>query len=121
VIDLGDQSFLVDIGGSDRANLGAGRIIAVHTGPGKKPSLDVRIFSFNIGDQFDPVNRAASFRLLGSDKSNVILGLTGNDTGLTSRASVQIDHHSPAMHSSLLQKNSVAPHDPIWFVTPYIV
>jgi hypothetical protein len=58
MIDLGDQPLLVDIGGINRADFGAGRMITMHAGSWKKSCLDVRIFPFNIGDQLDPVDGA---------------------------------------------------------------
>jgi hypothetical protein len=61
MIDLCDESFFVDISGIDRAYLGAGRMITMHTGSGKKSRLNMRIFSFDIRNQFDPVD-GATFR-----------------------------------------------------------
>jgi hypothetical protein len=58
MIDLDNQPLLVDISGIDRADFGAGRIVTMHAGPWKQPGFDVGIFSFNIGDQLDPVDGA---------------------------------------------------------------
>ncbi len=61
MIDLGNESLWVEIRRINRADLGAGRIITMHAGPWKEPSFDIRILSFNIGDQFHPMNGTALF------------------------------------------------------------
>src|SRR4030043_514166 len=48
IIDLCHQSFFVFVSGIDGAHLGARRMIAVHTGSGKKSRLNMRIFSLDI-------------------------------------------------------------------------
>jgi hypothetical protein len=58
VINLCDQALLVFVSGIHRTDFGTGRVIAVHTGSGKKSRLNVRIFSLDVRDQFDPVDGA---------------------------------------------------------------
>jgi hypothetical protein len=61
MIDLGNQPFLVDVGGINGADLGTGRIITMHAGSRKESSFDMRVLSFNKRNQFDPMNGAALF------------------------------------------------------------
>jgi hypothetical protein len=88
MIDLGDQSFLGDIGRINRADLGAGRVITLHARSWKQSCFDVRIFPFDIGDQVDPMDRAALCSLLGSNNGHVILRLACNHASLACRALV---------------------------------
>jgi hypothetical protein len=86
VINLYNQAFFVFISGIHRADLGTRGVIAMHTGPGKKSRLHMRIFSLDIRDQFDPVDGATFRRLIRLDDSNIIFRMAGNDTSLASRA-----------------------------------
>jgi hypothetical protein len=88
MIDLCDESFFVDISGIDRAYLGAGRMITMHTGSGKEPGFDMGVFPFDVGNEFDPVDRTTLCGLFRSDQGNIILSMAGNDTSLASRAFV---------------------------------
>jgi len=85
VINLCDEAFFVFVSSIDRAHLGTGRVITMHTGSRKKSRFDTRIFSLDIRNQFDPVDGAAFRRLLWSDDINIIFCMTGNDTSLASR------------------------------------
>jgi hypothetical protein len=86
IIDLSYQSFLIDIGRIDWAYFGAGRVIAMHARPWKKPGFNMGILSLNIRYQFDPVNRSAFCCLLWSDDGNIIFRLAGDHTSLTGSA-----------------------------------
>ncbi len=86
VIDLSYESFFIDIGCIDRADLGAGRIITMHTWSWKKPGFDVRVLTFDIGYQFHPVNGAALSSLLWSNDRHIVFCLTRDDAGLASSA-----------------------------------
>jgi hypothetical protein len=88
VIDLSYKSFLIDIGCINRADLGAGRVITMHTGSRKKPRFDMRVFSLNIGYQFDPVNGPAFGCLLWPNDRYIVFRLTGDHTSLTGSAFV---------------------------------
>jgi hypothetical protein len=99
VIDLGHQPFFVFISCVDRADLGAGRVIAMHTRSGKKPRFEMRVFPFDIGDQFNPVDRSAVGGLFGSNERNIIFRMAGHHTRLASGTFVQINDHSPTRHS----------------------
>jgi hypothetical protein len=90
--------FLVCIGGAYRTNLDTGRMLTMHAGSGKKPRFDVRIFALDEGKEFNPVDGAAHSCLLGPDDGNIVLCMASHHAGLTPRAFIQIDHHSPLMH-----------------------
>jgi hypothetical protein len=95
VIDLGNQSLFVDIGGIDRTDLGARGIVTVHTGSREEPGFDSGILPFNVRDQFDPVDGSTLPRFLRADDGDIVFRLTGDDAGLAGGASVQVDDHAP--------------------------
>ena len=70
-------------------------IVTVHAGSREEPGFDTGILPFNVRDQFDPVDGSTLFRFLGADDGNIVFRLTGDDTGLAGRASVQVDDHAP--------------------------
>jgi hypothetical protein len=111
VIDLCNQTLFIDISGIDRTDFRARGMIAVHARPWKQSGFDVRIFSLNIGDQFDPVDGTAFCGFFRPDDWDIIFRLTSHDTGCASRASIQIDHHSPSMHHSPLKIGIRIPDD----------
>lgn len=88
VIDLAHKPFLIDVRRIDRTNFSAGGIVAMHAGAWKKPGFDMRVVSFNIGNQFDPVDRATFRCLLWPDDRHVVLRLAGDHTRLTGSAFV---------------------------------
>ncbi len=88
VIDLPHQSLFIDVGRVDRANLGARRIIAMHARTGKKSGFNMRVLSFNIRDQLDPMNRAAFRCLLWPNDRHVVFRLAGDHTSLAGSAFV---------------------------------
>jgi len=86
VIDLSYESFFIDVGCIDRADLGAGRIVTMHAWSWKKPGFDVRVLSFDIGYQFDPVNGATLSGLLWPNDRHIVFCLTGDHASLTGSA-----------------------------------
>jgi hypothetical protein len=61
----------------------------------------MRIFPFDIGDQFDPVDGATLRRFFWSDDRNIIFRLASDHAGLTRGAFIQVNHHSPSAHLKL--------------------
>jgi len=57
----------------------------MHTGPGKKSGLDMRIFPLDIRDQFYPADRATFGGFFGSDDPHIVFCMAGHNTGLASR------------------------------------
>ena len=88
VIDLSHEALFIDVGSEDGADLGAGRIVAMHAGPWKKPNSNMRVFSLHIRYQLDPVNRAAFCCLPWPDDRHVVFRLAGDHAGLTASTSV---------------------------------
>jgi hypothetical protein len=88
VIDLGHESFFVDVRRIDRADLRAGRIVAMHARSWKKPAFDMRILPFDIRDQFNPVDGTTLGGLLRPDDRRIVFCLAGNHARLTGGAFV---------------------------------
>jgi hypothetical protein len=49
----------------------------------------------------NPVHGSASRCFLGAHRGNIVLGVTGNDAGLTAGATVEINYHFPSMSHEL--------------------
>jgi hypothetical protein len=62
----------------------------------------MRVFSFDIRDEFDPVNGSTFGRFLRPDNPYVILCMACDHAGLASRAFIQINGHPPTMHQEPL-------------------
>jgi hypothetical protein len=86
VVDLGDQSLWIKVGGKHRTDFRARRIVTMHARPWKKPGFDMRVLSFDIGDQLDPMNGTTLRRLPRTYYWDIILGLAGNHASLTGGA-----------------------------------
>jgi len=89
----------------------------VHAGSREEPGFDTGILPFNVGDQFDPVD-GSTLQILGADDGNIVFRLTGDDTGLAGRASVQVDDHAHRVcklcrfrHELSLPLSLMPPHD----------
>ena len=99
-INLCHNSFRVFVCSLDRTDNRTWRFITVHAGDGSEVHLYIRIGSLHLRDEIHPEFRSPQFGLFLSYKGDVILLPTGDHTGLTTRAPVQINHHSPTVHYS---------------------
>jgi hypothetical protein len=88
MIDLGHKPLVIDVRRIDGADFGTGWMVTMHAGPRKKPRFDTGILSFNVGDQFNPVDGATLGRFLRPDDGDIVFRLTGDHAGLTSRTSI---------------------------------
>jgi hypothetical protein len=98
-IDLGHNPFRVKVSGRNGTDFCTRRVITVHARHRKEVHLHTGISPFDFGDQVHPEFRSPEVGLLLSDKGDIILLPAGHHAGLTARAFIKINHHSPAVHS----------------------
>ncbi len=99
VVYLNVQAFVAVVRRKYRAYRLARRVFAVLAHDRDEPCLDVREFAFPVAFHADPRHDPRTLKAVLKVQRNVVLGLTGQDTRLTTGALVDIDDHAPAVVS----------------------
>src|SRR6266511_4655929 len=95
---LRDNPFWVTVGRINRTDLGARGIITLKAGPRYESHLFLVVLFVRLRQHLHPTDDPSFLRLFVADGGNIILRLTGHDTGLAAGAAVKIDHHTPQRH-----------------------
>jgi hypothetical protein len=97
VIDLDVKTFVIVVGGVDRANRLAGSVFTVLTQDGDESCFNVGKFTFPVTFNTDPLVGTSLLEIILGVDGDVVLCLTSDNTGLTTGTPVQIYYHSPFM------------------------
>ena len=95
VVDHLVQALVAVDGGVDRADVFAGRRLAVHTRERLHDHLGILERSRVVAVDADPVHLAALVDVLLADGGDVVLRLAGDDAGAAAGALVEVDRHRP--------------------------
>jgi hypothetical protein len=119
-INLFHNPFRVKMSCVDGTDLGAGRMIALHTGHGNEAHLHTRVSSLGFMDEIHPEFPPPELCPFFSYGRVVVFLPAGHHTSLAARAFIQIDHHSPAVHHSPRVRDRVSrPGKKFWrYFTP---
>src|SRR5208282_397196 len=83
------------VGGADRADDFARRVLALHARDGLEECLGIVAVALIVGVHPNPVHVAADDDLLFADDGDVVLRLAGNHAVVAAYALVQVDRHAP--------------------------
>src|SRR5208282_4039595 len=91
------QAFGAVRGGSDRADVLARRVFALHAGQRLVVHLRVVQAAAEIGVDANPVHRAAARHLVLADDRDVVFGLARDHARVAADAAIQVDRHAPGI------------------------
>ena len=97
VVDHHVQAFRRVHRGAHRANLLAGRVLAVLADHGLEVRARRGQIALEIGVDAQPLHVAADAHLLLAHHRNIVLGITAHDAGIAARAAVHVDRHGPGV------------------------